>query len=96
MSQSAGVDRLTRVALLISKATILFLPLTFMTEYVSTDLGVTYSVKTYWIAFAVVLSLSWVILMGFGVLSGTMETWSLFPPLKRSLSKIKNWKRKSE
>jgi hypothetical protein len=29
-------------------------------------------------------------------LSGTMETWSLFPPLKRSFSKIKNWKRKSE
>jgi hypothetical protein len=75
MSQSAGVDRLTRVALLISKATILFLPLTFLTEYVSADLGITYSVKTYWIAFAVVLTLSWMMLMGFGVLSGTMETW---------------------
>ncbi|KAG9833231.1 hypothetical protein KCU77_g12582, partial [Aureobasidium melanogenum] len=96
MSQSAGVDRLTRVALLISKATILFLPLTFMTEYVSADLGVTYSVKTYWIAFAIVLTLSWLLLMGFGVLSGTMETWSLFPPLKRSFSKIKNWKSKND
>ena len=96
MSQSAGVDRLTRVALLISKATILFLPLTFLTEYVSADLGVTYSVKTYWIAFAVVLTLSWILLMGFGVLSGTMETWSLFPPLKRGFTKIKNWKRKNE
>ncbi|TIA25413.1 hypothetical protein D6C81_01792 [Aureobasidium pullulans] len=96
MSQSAGVDRLTRVALLISKATILFLPLTFLTEYVSADLGVTYSVKTYWIAFAVVLTLSWVLLMGFGVLSGTMESWSLFPPLKRAFAKVKNWKRKSD
>jgi hypothetical protein len=96
MSQSAGVDRLTRVALLISKATILFLPLTFLTEYVSADLGITYSVKTYWIAFAVVLTLSWMMLMGFGVLSGTMETWSLFPRLKESFGKIKNWKRKNE
>ncbi|KAI5209754.1 hypothetical protein E4T42_07395 [Aureobasidium subglaciale] len=96
MSQSAGVDRLTRVALLISKATILFLPLTFLTEYVSADLGVTYSVKTYWIAFTVVLTLSWILLMGFGVLSGTMESWSLFPKLKAAWSKVKNWKRKND
>lgn len=96
MSQAEGVDRLTRVALLISKATVLFLPLTFMTEYMSSDLGVEYSVKTYWIAFAIVLGLSWLLLMAFGVMSGTMERWTFFPPMRRAVAAIRGWKRKRE
>lgn len=89
-NQSRDVDRLTRVALLISKATILFLPVSFMTAYFSIDTGVAYTTKTYWIAFIVVLFLSWVVLFGFGVMSGTMERWTFFPPLRRAVARFRH------
>lgn len=83
IKESRDVERLTRVSLLITKATILFLPVSFMSAYFSTDLSnQQYTVQQYWIAFAGVFTLSWVALLGFGVMSGTMETWVFFPPLK--------------
>jgi len=89
IKESKDVERLTRVSLLITKATILFLPVSFMTAYFSTDLNQNYSVSTYWAAFAIVFFLSWVFLLGFGVLSGSMESWRLFAFVKDRLLRVK-------
>ncbi|GAB7348616.1 hypothetical protein MBLNU459_g6993t1 [Dothideomycetes sp. NU459] len=88
--QSRDVERLTRVALLISKATILFLPVSFMTAYFSVDTGITYTIRTYWVSFSVVLFSSWIVLFGFGVMSGTMERWTFFPPLRKAVSVVRH------
>lgn len=80
---------MTRVSLLITKATILFLPVSFMTSYFSTQLvNQTYTVATYWIAFVVVLVLSWVVLVGLGVVSGTMERMALYQPVRKVVVRL--------
>lgn len=85
IKESQDVERLTRVGLFITKATILMMPIELMTAYFGTNLdSLQYSVSQYWTAFAVILAASWVVLMGFGVVSGTMENWSFVTPvLKR-------------
>ena len=88
IKESRDVERLTRVSLLITKATILFLPVTFMSAYFSTSLqNQNYTVEQYWVAFTVVFALSWVALLGFGVMSGTMESWRFYPPIKEFVQK---------
>lgn len=77
------MERLTRVSLLITKATILFLPVNLMTGYFSADLNVDYSVGTYWAAFGLLLLLSCLALIGFGVMSGSMETMAIYRSAKR-------------
>lgn len=89
IKESKDVERLTRVSLLITKATILFLPVSFMTAYFSTDLNQNYTVTTYWAAFAIVFFFSWVFLLGFGVLSGSMESWRIFAVVKDRLFGLK-------
>ena len=60
-----------------------------MSGYFSTDLvGTNYTVETYWVVFAIVFVLSWVALVGFGVISGTMESWAFFPALRRLGSRL--------
>lgn len=86
------IDRLTRAAFLISKITILFLPVSFMTSYFGLPLaGSAYTVKTYWAAFAIVLVASWLVLVGFGAVSGTLESWKWFPGLVRSVKLVQGW-----
>ncbi|KAF2862817.1 hypothetical protein K470DRAFT_255722 [Piedraia hortae CBS 480.64] len=76
LSENLCMERLTRVGLLITKVTILFMPVSFMTSYFGLQLkGTEYSVGEYWIAFAVILVCSWLVLLLFGVLSGSMETF---------------------
>lgn len=58
---SQATARLTRSATLLAKLSVLFLPITFMTSYFSVsipDLTDHYTARTYWIAFAVIGSLS--------------------------------------
>ncbi|KAK5115925.1 hypothetical protein LTR62_000381 [Meristemomyces frigidus] len=75
MKESTDMERLTKTTLLITKVTILFLPVSLMSAYFSIALeGTRYTVVQYWIAFAVVLVLSWAILFVFGVGSGGVET----------------------
>lgn len=77
------MERLTRAAFLISKATVFFLPVSFMTSYFSAQFdGISYTTKDYWISFAVVMVLSWLVLVGFGAVSGTLESWKYFPGLR--------------
>lgn len=74
IKESRDVDRLTRVSLLITKVTILFLPVSLMTSYFSCNLADTvYTPTQYWVAFTVVLCSSFLVLLLFGVLSGTMD-----------------------
>lgn len=53
-----------------------------MTSYFSADFGFSYTLKTYWITFAIVLAASWLVLVAFGVLSGTMDSWRVFSGVK--------------
>ena len=85
LRQSQAVERLTRITILLAKVTILFMPVSLMTGYFSTqldDLASTYTIKTYWICFAVIMTLSFIFLVIFGVLSGTLEG----KPIYRSLT----------
>ncbi|KAK4560343.1 hypothetical protein LTR86_005539 [Recurvomyces mirabilis] len=75
MKESLDMERLTRITLLITKATMLFLPVSLMSAYFSVQFdGTAYTVKEYWVSFAVILAMSWVMLFVFGVVSGSVET----------------------
>ncbi|KAL2043302.1 hypothetical protein N7G274_003608 [Stereocaulon virgatum] len=85
LKQSQAVERLTRITILLAKVTILFMPVSLMTGYFSTqiqDLQGIYTAKTYWVCFAVIMALSFIFLVAFGVLSGTLEG----KPIYRSLT----------
>ena len=85
LKESHAVERLTRITILLAKVTILFMPVSLMTNYFSTqieDLQGTYTFKTYWICFGVIMFLSIIFLLVFGVLSGTLEG----KPIYRSLT----------
>ena len=76
MKESFAVEKLTRITILLAKATILFLPVSLMTGYFSTqiqDIQKDYTVKTYWASFAVIFGLSFLFLLVFGWISGTLE-----------------------
>lgn len=72
MRESTYVEKLTRITILLSKATLLFLPVSLLTAYGSLpDSNV--SVKAYWIAFAVLLAVTFMLILAFGVLTQTLE-----------------------
>ena len=76
LKESHAVERLTRITILLAKVTILFMPVSLMTAYFSVqidDLEGVYTARTYWICFAVIMSLSFLFLVAFGQLSGTLE-----------------------
>jgi Mg2+ and Co2+ transporter CorA len=74
IKESYSVERLTRITLLLAKVTMLFMPVSLMTAYFSCQLAdVEFTVKSYWTWFAGVLSVSIAGLVGFSLLSGTME-----------------------
>lgn len=76
MKESQAVERLTRTTILLAKVTILFMPVSIMTAYFSTqlsDIVNKYTMKTYWICFAVIMALSFIFLALFGLISGTLE-----------------------
>lgn len=82
--ESDAVERLTRITILLAKVTILFLPVSLMTAYFSTqlsDAGQEFTVRSYWISFAVIMLLSFAGLWGFGKLSGTVEGDLVYKPL---------------
>ncbi|OAX80161.1 hypothetical protein ACJ72_05506 [Emergomyces africanus] len=87
MAYSQAVERLTRTTILIAKATILFLPVTLMTGYFSTEIkeleGV-YTVKQYWIAFAVLLALSALVLAIYGWATDTVEGKTVYVSFAKS------------
>ena len=81
------MEKLTRITILLAKATILFLPVSLMTGYFSVqiaDLQGVYSAKTYWLCFLVISLLSIVFLAIFGVASGTVEGRTVYKSLLRT------------
>ncbi|KAL9130597.1 MAG: hypothetical protein Q9217_001257 [Psora testacea] len=76
MRQSDAVEKLARITILLAKVTILFLPVSLMTGYFSvqiSDLQGVYTSTTYWVCFAVVMGLSLLFLIIFGIISHTLE-----------------------
>ena len=81
LKESAAVERLTRITILLAKVTILFLPVSLMTAYFSTQiksLGDSLTVQQYWIAFGVIFAASLVFLFIFGTISDTVEGKLIF------------------
>ncbi|KAE8145999.1 ADP-ribosylation factor [Aspergillus avenaceus] len=87
LKDSQAVEKLTRITVLLAKATILFLPVSLMTGYFSTELsevkGV-YTVNQYWVSFGVILFVSIVLLALFGFLSDTVEGKTIYQSLSRT------------
>lgn len=80
------------MTLLLAKVTILFMPVSLMTAYFSTQLdNVKFTLTSYWISFGVVLAISIASLVAFGFVSGTMEGKLLYKSLSRTL--LDTWKR---
>lgn len=75
------------MTVLLAKVTIVFLPVSLMTGYFSTELenvkGV-YTKTQYWVAFAVIAFLSIILLALFGYLSDTVEGRTVYRSLFRT------------
>ena len=102
LKQSAAVERLTRITILLAKVTILFMPVSLMTAYFSTqidDLAGVYTAKTYWISFAVIMALSFLFLLVFGMISDTVEGGTIYRSFTqmffdKSRDKFGPWRRR--
>ncbi|EEH37147.2 hypothetical protein PAAG_07703 [Paracoccidioides lutzii Pb01] len=87
VKDSQAVERLTRTTILIAKATVLFLPVTLMTGYFSTqikELEGVYTVKQYWVSFAVLLALSAIVLAVYGWATDTVEGKTIYVSFAKS------------
>lgn len=88
MKESQAVEKLTRITILLAKATIIFLPVSLMTGYFSVqiqDLQGVYTVKTYWVTFAVIVGLTLIFLLIFGIASDTVEGKTIYRSLAQSV-----------
>lgn len=88
MKESQAVERLTRITILLAKVTILFMPVSLMTAYFSTQLlnmENKYTIKTYWICFAAIMLLSLLFIVVFGAASGTLEGKPIYRSLTRTV-----------
>lgn len=79
---SEATARLTRSATLLAKLSVLFLPVSLMTSYFSiqiADIQGVYTIKDYWIVFAVIMSISFIGLFFFSRLlmwvTETLDEW---------------------
>jgi heme/copper-type cytochrome/quinol oxidase subunit 2 len=98
LKDSQAVEKLTRITILLAKITILFLPVSLMTAYFSTELrGVkgAYTQTEYWISFAVTMVLSLLVLVLFGYASGTIEGRPIYQSLSRTYLLIQGQTRAS-
>lgn len=90
IKQSSDVERLTRVTLLLTKATMLFLPVSLMTSYFDVSLSdVEFTLKQYWVSFAVIFTLSWVCIFVFGVMSGSMQAPEVWHSMKNGIQRLR-------
>ena len=86
IKESFSVERLTRVTLLLAKVTLVFMPVTLMTGYFGIQFsGVQFEVKNYWLAFAIILGVSFVMLFFFSLFSGTFEGKIITRPWSRAV-----------
>lgn len=84
IKESHDVERLTRLTLLLTKVTMIFLPVSLMTGYFSVPLqGLEYGIRDYWISFAVVLFASGMMLFTVGFLTGTVQVLDILKAIGR-------------
>lgn len=86
MHESQAVERLTRVAIFLTKFTFLFLPLSLITGYFSmqlTDLEGRYNSKHFWGASGVFVAVMIIILYVVGRGTDTMETGMMWSSIKK-------------
>ena len=92
IKESLDVEKLTRVTLLLTKATILFLPVSLMSAYFSIGLRSTgYTVTEYWTSFATILFCSFIALFVFGVSSGSVQTAVFFEGMWHGMRGAGEW-----
>lgn len=87
LKDSQAVEKLTRITILLAKATILFLPVSLMSAYFSTELiGVKngYTKTDYWVSFAVIFVASVLLLTVFGYASDTVEGKTIYRSMVRT------------
>ncbi|KAH8697412.1 hypothetical protein BGW36DRAFT_167682 [Talaromyces proteolyticus] len=87
LKDSQAVEKLTRITILLAKATILFLPISLMTGYFSIqlpDVAGPLTARAYWISFAVLMVLSILLLAVFGYASDTVEGKTIYRSVTRS------------
>ena len=85
LKDTQAVEKLTRITILLAKVTILFLPMSLMTDYFDIHLvGVEYHAKEYWIAFAVIGVVTMLLLTIFGIASDTVEGKPIYRGLVRT------------
>lgn len=88
LKDSQAVEKLTRITILLAKATILFLPVSLMTAYFSIqlpDVANSLSLRVYWITFAVLMVLSIGLLSMFGYASDTVEGKTIYKSVTRTM-----------
>jgi hypothetical protein len=86
IKESYSVERLTRVTLLLAKATILFMPVSLLTAYFSCQFqGTDFTVKSYWAWFVGILIASILSLVVFSLMSGTTERHLVQKPFSRQI-----------
>lgn len=92
LKESLDVEHLTRITLLLTKFTILFLPASLVMAYFSVPLGnMEYTVGQFWVAFSLVLVLSWAALMTFGFVSGSLQTGWLWRSTVKCGKELAKW-----
>ncbi|KAJ5420886.1 hypothetical protein N7465_003405 [Penicillium sp. CMV-2018d] len=101
LKDSQAVEKLTRITILLAKATILFLPVSLMSAYFSTELiGVKngYTKTQYWVSFAVIFVTSILLLTVFGYASDTVEGKTIYRSMVRTFFRTSRQKmsRRSE
>ncbi|KAJ5883600.1 uncharacterized protein N7473_010486 [Penicillium subrubescens] len=87
LKDSQAVEKLTRITILLAKATMLFLPVSLMTAYFSTELkGVKgiYTQAEYWVAFTVIFVVTVLVLTIFGFASDTVEGKTIYRSLVKT------------
>ena len=88
--ETVSMERLTRVTTLLSKATLLFLPVSLLCAYfgIEWNQGGGETVTKFWVAFAVLFVVTFVALLIFGVISKTVEGAVVYQPIWRASLQI--------
>lgn len=92
LKESLDVEHLTRITLLLTKFTILFLPASLVMAYFSVPFEhAEYTLGQFWASFSVVFVLSLAALVGFGVISGSLQTGWVWRVVVRGAKGMARW-----
>lgn len=82
MKESRAVEHLTRITILLGKLTIIFLPVSLLTELFGAELpGMNRTQTAYWTSFGIIMGISILFVIIFGLVSGTLESKIIYRSL---------------